>query len=160
MTLALIQCLGWFLQSSSWGRKFSQSWKNPHKPPSPAVKTQRDNSRAASSKGCGGQREVLHTTELFRLCADIQVSQGGPESCLEVTAAQRDSSAALQLGRHRLCEELQAGSVTSPVFYLQHNGTKVVTIRTFQEHPNQPWSHHYGFRVAWKLEMALMRSIW
>lgn len=59
--------------------------------------------------------EVLHTRKLFRLCADIQVSQGGPHSCLEVIAAQRDSSAALQLGRHRLCEELQAGSLTSSV---------------------------------------------
>lgn len=42
------------------------------------------------------KREVLHTRQLFRLCADVQVSLGGPESCLEVIAARRDTSAALQ----------------------------------------------------------------
>lgn len=84
------------------------------------------------------RREVLHTRQLFRLYADIQASQGGAEPCLEVIIARRGTPAALQLGRYRLCEELQAGSVTSPVSYLPHNGAKLVTIKTFQEHLNQP----------------------
>lgn len=74
------------------------------------------------------RREVLHTRQLFRLYADIQASQGEAEPCLEVIIARRGTPAALQLGRYRLREELQAGSVTSPVSYLPHNGAKLVTI--------------------------------